>query len=123
MTEGALDMHRPEAHRQQSLWHYKRLQAWARSIGPNTQQLLCNLFADPKRHLYQKERSALGILRLSHGYSEFLLEQACAKALSIGTWRYDSIASLLKQNRLHHSTQNTCQTPEHDNVRGAQYYH
>ncbi len=118
-----LDMHRPEAHRQQSLWHYKRLQAWARSIGPNTQQLLCNLFADPKRHLYQKERSALGILRLSHGYSEFLLEQACAKALSIGTWRYDSIASLLKQNRLHHSTQNTCQTPEHDNVRGAQYYH
>ena len=118
-----LNTHRPEGHRQQSLWHYERLQAWATSIGPNAQQLLRKLFADPKRHLHQKERSALGILRLSHAYSESLLEQACTKALTIGTWRYDSIASLLKQNRLQASTHNTCQTPEHDNVRGAQYYH
>ncbi len=122
-----LETHRPESHRQHKLWQSEeRLQSWSASIGPYTQQLIAQLFSDPKRHLYQKERSALGILRLSHAYSEALLENACEKASAIGTWRYDSIVSLLKQQRPG-ATSNTLdqnyKTPDHDNVRGPNYYH
>ena len=120
-----VDAHRPEAHRQQAIWHATRLQAWANGIGAYTNLLIQGLFNDSKRHVYQKERSALGILRLSHAYSDDLLELACKKALDIGTHRYDSIESLLKKDKLASPEQSNldCQTPEHSNVRGAQYYH
>jgi transposase len=119
-----VDAHRPVAHRQQALWQSKdRLQAWAQSIGPHTQALMARLFEDPKRHLYQKERSALGILRLSHAFTDRLLELACEKACQIGTHRYDSIESLLKRHRLEKTESQTYQTPAHENVRGPDYYH
>lgn len=120
-----VESHRPEAHRQQSLWQADRLKEWACGIGQNTQSLIHRLFSDSKRHLHQKERSALGILRLSHNYSESLLEQACEKALAIGTERLDSIESLLKRGGLtcENQPEEICETPEHDNVRGADYYH
>ena len=58
--------------------------------------------------------------------AEALLESACEKASAIGTWRYDSILSLLKRQR--HSTtkgasDQSYRTPDHDNVRGPHYYH
>ena len=120
-----VDAHRPEAHRQHATWQSQdRLQAWAQGIGPHTQTLISQLFDDPKRHLYQKERSALGILRLSHAFSDELLESACEKACEIGTCRYDSIESILKRHRLEKKEPDqTYQTPEHENVRGADYYH
>lgn len=121
------EAHRPESHRQHALWQSaERLQAWSESIGPYTQKLILQLFADSKRHLHQKERSALGILRLSHAYSDELLERACEKASAIGTWRYDSIVSLLKRQRLDMAppeADQSYQTPNHDNVRGPNYYH
>jgi len=123
-----VNAHRPEAHRQQGLWPAERLLSWAASIGCNTSSLIKTLLQDDKRHLHQKERSALGILRLSTAYGEVRLEQACAKALELGTYRYDSITSLLKK-RLDHSTSMdeatdlTYKTPVHENVRGRQYYH
>jgi transposase len=121
-----LDSHRPEAHRQQAQWTHQRLIPWAQQIGAATSQLVLNLFADKKRHLHQKERSALGILRLSHAYSDGALERACKQALSIGTYRYDSIASLIKrQPSLMEAVDTDClfEGPDHRNVRGSAYYH
>ena len=128
-TAGAystIDSHRPEAHRQQAQWTYSKLISWAGSIGFATGELIINLFADDKRHLHQKERSALGILRLSHAYSDAELETACQQALDIGTYRYDSIASLIKRQKISNrivETDNLFECPEHDNVRGSDYYH
>jgi transposase len=124
-TYTTVDAHRPEAHRQQLIWQsYERLQAWAQGIGPHTHALILRLFEDPKRHLHQKERSALGILRLSHAFSEASLELACEKAGVIGTYRYDSLESILKRHRLCVVEKNeTYQTPDHENVRGQKYYH
>jgi transposase len=122
-----VEAHRPEAHRQHAIWQsHDRLRTWAQSIGPHTQALITRLFDDQKRHLYQKERSALGILRLSHAFSDSLLELACKRAGEIGTYRYDSLISILKRHRLEQNkteTHQTYQTPEHANVRGADYYH
>ena len=118
--------HRPESHQQQAQWNSQRLQSWANGVGPATQLLIEQLFTFSSRHLYQKEKSALGILRLSHAYSEEALEQACKSALDIGTHRYESIVSLLKRQLNVASTtesDSNYQTPDHENVRGPQYYH
>jgi len=122
-----LDAHRPESHRQQAMWSSERLGAWAEGIGPHTRQFIHLLLQDTKRHLYQKELSALGILRLSHAFDETRLETACEKAMEIGTFRYDSVVSILKK-RLHESTKSNnkeriYQSQYHENVRGAKYYH
>lgn len=119
-----LDEHRPEAHRQQALWKSDRLLKWAEQIGLHTYQLINQVLTQKRRHLQQKERSALGILRLSHRNSEPDLEEACAYALSIGTIRYDSILSILKRG-LAQSVVGDDETgcgSQHANVRGADYY-
>ena len=122
-----LDEHRPESHRQQAMWNGERLIAWAQGIGPYTGNFIHKLLEDTKRHLHQKERSALGILRLSQAFDEEQLEKACEKALEIGTFRYDSLKSILKK-RLNKSATTTddddvYQSQNHKNVRGAKYYH
>ena len=125
-TYTTVNAHRPEAHRQQAQWQGARLQAWAQGIGAFTEQFTQQLLQGTKRHLHQKERSALGILRLSHAYGEGQLEQACEKALQIGTYRYDSLISILKRQQLvvnESSSEQSYQTPTHDNVRGSKYYH
>lgn len=122
-----VDAHRPESHRQQAMWGSRRLLSWAQSIGQRTGCFIQQLLQDKKRHLHQKERSALGILRLSHAFDEARLEKACQQAMEIGTFRYDSVESLLK-NRRHHSSsdrmkESLYQSQSHENVRGSKYYH
>ena len=123
-----VDAHRPESHRQQALWQQAKLQQWADGIGPYVSQLIFQLFSDNKRHLHQKERSALGILRLSNSFDENQLESACKKALEIGTVKYDSILSLLKRRaKATFDKMATLEkiygTPDHENIRGTKYYH
>lgn len=121
-----VELHRPEAHRQQAMWNKEKLQAWASGIGTATEQFIKNLFLDEGRHLYQKEKSALGILRLSNAYSESALEIACKKALSLGTYRFDSVESILKRKGKEldiDSFEQNYGSPHHENVRGSQYYH
>ena len=122
-----LDAHRPEAHRQQALWRGERLIEWAQRIGPQTHTFIHQLLQDKKRHLHQKERSALGILRLTQAFDEKRLEVACEKALEIGTFRYDSLVSILKKRlsevEINAAEKKSYQSQPHENVRGAEYYH
>ena len=120
-----VDAHRPESHRQKAMWQQAKLQEWAKSIGANTDLLIAKLFADTERHLYQKERSALGILRLSKSCDEAKLEIVCQQALELGTTRLDSITSLLKyhNNTNRHDVDSDYKTPIHENIRGSEYYH
>jgi len=122
-----VDAHRPESHRQQAMWHGQRLLHWAQSIGPHAGAFIQGLLEDTKRHLHQKERSALGILRLSHAFDEPRLELACKQAMEIGIFRYDSVVSILKRRlnepSLESDEEQTYQSQDHENVRGAKYYH
>lgn len=124
-TYTTIDGHRPEAHRQHALWNEERLQAWACQIGPGTHALIRKLFENTKRHLHQKERSALGILRLSHQYDEQTLEYACQQALLLETCGYSSVHALIKRYRtkIKNTNDQAYETPAHGNVRGPDYYH
>ncbi len=117
--------HMPESHRQAGEWTPERLIAWAARTGPATEQLIRNAFEAGKQ-LQPVCRSCLGILRLGKSYGEARLEAACQRALILGSYRYQSIESILK-HRLDQQPQEEHQEPAlpdgHGNIRGAYYYH
>jgi len=117
--------HMPEAHRQYSDCSAQQLQLAAKEIGAATAQVVSTILTSSP-HITQGYRTCLGILRLAKSTDSERLEAACKRALALGTYRYKSIESILK-NRLESqpidttSAQNLPQ--DHSNVRGPGYYH
>lgn len=120
--------HMPKAHKDFVQWTPERLQNWASKIGPNTATLInevIGLYKIPQ----QGFRSCLGILRMSKRYSEERLELASIRALHLGSFRYKTIESILKNNLdkeplpLPTSKSAAKHNIHHENVRGANYYH
>ena len=120
-----LPEHMPEAHRQMGEWSPKRLANWAAKTGPATEKLIRQVLAS-RKHPQQSSRSCLGILRLGKAYGEERLEAACRRALTLGSYRYKSIESILK-HRLDEKPleeqQELALPDSHDNIRGPSYYH
>jgi transposase len=117
--------HMPVNHRRYLEWSPERFKRWAAKIGPSTFMVAAKLLAN-RPHPQQAYRSLLGILRLGKSYGDHRLESACARALQIGALSYRSIESILK-NGLDQKplpqTENIRQPLNHDNIRGAEYYH
>ena len=115
----------PEAHRQAGEWSPRRLIRWAAKNGPATGELIRKVL-NSRKHPQQAYRACLGILRLGKAYGGKRLEAACQRALALGSCRYKSIESILK-NRL--DEQPLAEQPEltlpnaHTNIRGPDYYH
>ena len=69
-------------------------------------------------------RSVMGIMRVGKGVGDARLEAACRRALHFGTCTYKSIQSILE----HHLDQQPLEqelplnSPNHQNVRGKDYY-
>jgi transposase len=115
----------PEAHKKYGDWSPQRFRQWAEKIGAATTQVVTTILTS-RRHPQQGYRACLGILRLAKAYCPERLEAACERALTLGTCRYKSIESILKN---HLDSQPLQQTPtqnlpqHHDNIRGPGYYH
>ena len=114
----------PKSHQQYGDWSPERLIQWAEKIGVATGKTITSvLYA--RQHPQQGYRSCLGILRLSKSYGDERLEAACGRALLLGTHRYKSIESILK-NGLDNkpiAEQQDMNLPDgHDNIRGLSYY-
>lgn len=120
-----LNQHMPEAHKKYGDWSPQRFRQWAEKIGAATTQVVTTILTS-RRHPQQGYRACLGILRLAKAYCPERLETACERALTLGTCRYKSIESILKN---HLDSQPLQQTPtqnlpqHHDNIRGPGYYH
>ena len=117
--------HMPESHRQMGEWSPERLAQWAAKTGPSTEELIRTILSS-RKHPQQAYRSCLGILRLGKAYGDHRLEAACQRALVLGSHRYKSIESILK-NRLDEKPLESSPEPnlpsDHDNIRGSAYYH
>ena len=117
--------HMPKSHRQYGEWSPDRLIRWARQSGPATAELVTAILKS-RAHPQQGYRSCLGILRLGKSYGHSRLEAACRRAILLGTRRYKSIESILKNG---HDQQSLEPDPDHtvpddhDNIRGPDYYH
>ena len=120
-----LNEHRPEGHRPMAEWSPERFLRWARSFGPSTLAVIERVLQQ-RKHPEPAYRRGLGLLRLGKSHGDGRLEAACARALSINACRYKSIESILKKGL------DPLQSPaqpertleiDHDNRRGAGYYH
>ena len=117
--------HMPKSHREYAEWTPERLIKWAASFGPSTSGLV-EAILRKRVHPQQGFRSVMGLLRLGKQYDQKRLENACERALATGAISYKSVASILKSNLdkqpLRKTTEET-DPIEHDNIRGAGYYH
>lgn len=120
-----LNEHMPEVHQKYADWSPQRFRQWAAKIGAATTQVITTILTS-RRHPQQGYRACLGILRLAKTYCPERLEAACARALTLGTCRYKSIESILKNHLDNQPLQPTAaqNLPQHhDNIRGPGYYH
>ncbi|HAT8127276.1 TPA: IS21 family transposase [Legionella pneumophila] len=121
--------HMPRNHQDYAEWTPERMQAWAKTIGPNTGQLIKAL-TDLHKIPEQSFRGCLGILRMSKTYGNERLENAAIRALYIGAIRYKNIESILKSGLdqqplplLAGESIAAEPTRLHDNIRGSKYFH
>ena len=117
--------HMPDGHQRHLEWTPQRLLRWAGDSGPHTQALI-RAVLESRQFPQQAFNACLGIMRLGKSYGRARLEAACRRALHFGTTRYRSLESILKngldQQPLPEPTQ-AHRSPDHDNLRGAEYYH
>jgi transposase len=120
--------HMPEAHRRQLEWTPSRIVSWAGKIGPSTQALVEKILAS-RRHPEQGYKTCLGLLRLTKKYGDERVEAASARALGVRAYSYRHVKSILE-----HGLDRQAALPpagdeaasvvvDHENIRGAKYYH
>ncbi|HEY5658083.1 MAG TPA: IS21 family transposase [Myxococcota bacterium] len=119
--------HMPERHRHAERWSPARFRSWALKSGPGTAALIERVLAS-RRHPEQSYRTCLGILRLGKSYGDARLEAACRYALTLGSHSLRSVESILKhrldeQPQLIAAQHELALPTEHDNLRGADYFH
>lgn len=120
--------HMPKAHQKYRSWTPARFLNWALDIGPSTRDLVQQLLTC-KPHPEQGFRSCMGLLRLAKLHGATRLEQACTRALALGSPRRSSVASILKKGLENSSLPESIQEQRiqsillHDNIRGPEHYH
>jgi len=120
-----LDEHMPAAHRAHKQWTPERLIHWGNDIGAATGRFVSQLL-QRFRHPEHGYRSCLGLLSLAKRYGPVRVEAACALALELGAGQYRHVRDILAngRDRIERSAPAAeWVSPEHDNVRGAAYYH
>jgi len=119
--------HMPPSHRKHLEWTPSRIVSWAGKTGPSTAKVAEDIMAS-RRHPEQGYRSCLGVMRLGKKYGEERLEAACERSLVIGSPSYKTIKSILEngldqQPLLPGTEEKKTTVPDHDNIRGPEYYH
>jgi transposase len=116
--------HMPESHRAHLEWSPQRLIDWAASTSGSAAELMEQLLAS-RPHPEHAYRAGMGIMGLARRYGPERFEAACARAVTSGAISYSSVKSILAEglDRLPLPTsQEVPPPPEHDNLRGADYY-
>jgi transposase len=117
--------HMPASHRAHLEWTPAKLIAWGQRIGVSTAAVV-TWQLDHRPHPEQGYRACLGLLALVRRYSAERLEAACTRAMAIRAPNLRSVTNILKsgldrQPSLLPATDSPA--IEHENVRGADYYH
>lgn len=116
--------HMPASHRAHAEWTPERLISWAGSISASTGALVEKVL-ESRPHPEHAYRATLGIIGLARKYGNDRVDAACARALAAGAVSYTSVKSILAENLDRLPMPEPAATPlppEHDNLRGAEYY-
>ena len=91
----------------------------ASEIGPAT-VLVLRAQARVRKHAEQALRSAQGILRLGRDFSPLALERACERALTLKTYSYRAVRTLIDLPDPPPTTASLDLV--HENLRGPEYF-
>lgn len=114
--------HLASTHRFATEWTPQRFIDWGTSVDENVRCLIVHIL-DKKQHPEQAYKSCMGILSLAKKVGKERLARACSRALEYGIYNYMIVQSILEKglDKLdHHTTEE--ELPEHDNIRGKEYY-
>jgi len=115
--------HLSSTHQKYSQWNPEYFAQKAIKIGPNTHDYIRQLI-DQYSYPELGYKQAMGICQLTRSYPKERLEAACLRGLNASRYSYRTIESILKkgldQVEMDFSVQ---YIPEHQNIRGANYYH
>jgi transposase len=118
--------HMPASHRAHLQWTPSRLVRWAGTISPDTATVVEKILVT-KPHPEQGYRACLGLMNLARRYGSERMGAACRRALACGAVSYTSVKSILAENLdrlpLPTSSGPTPPPPNHENLRGAAYWH
>jgi len=116
-----LPEHMPEEHKAVSGWSSERFLSWAKSIGPNTKDLMKHVL-ESREYPVQAYRACMGIMRLSKSYAADVMEKASQEALTQRTYSYKYFSIILKQTAARAERVKIEKIIEHKNVRGSRAY-
>lgn len=114
--------HMASTHRFATEWTPQRFIDWGASIHEDVKQLIAHIL-DKKQHPEQAYKSCMGILSLAKKVGNERLIKACTRALEYGIYNYMIVQTILEKglDRLdHHASEEDL--PEHENIRGKEYY-
>ena len=117
--------HRPPSHREYAEWTPARILEWAGETGSCTREVVAHLLK-ARPHPELAYRSCLGLIRLGNQYGSDRLEAASRRALQIHSRSYQTVKNILASGMDRcppdDSVQSEIQLPQHENIRGADYY-
>lgn len=120
-----LPEHMPKSHRAHAEQTPLAIVAWAKSVGPKTEEMVTRIFED-RPHPEAGFRSCLGLMRLKDDFPPERIERACGRALRARTYSRRSVLLILKKKLDEvedDATPDLPPRPPHRNVRGGEYYH
>jgi len=114
--------HLPSEHQFVTDWHPERFIKWAEDIGPNTTKLI-QLILNRKQYPEQNYKSCMGVLHLEKKVGRERLDNACLRALEYQIHNYSIVKRILEKGLdLLEEKQIELALPEHNNIRGNNYY-
>jgi len=118
-----LPEHMPYKHRVYAEWSPERFERWARSIGNEVAHTIKKVLAT-RKHPEQAFKVCMGILSLSRKYGDEQLNRICKRANGFGTTSLKRIQNMIKLDLEQKSQQQLFRPiPDHENIRGSEYYH
>lgn len=117
--------HMPSQHQKHAEWTPQRMLGWAESVGPCVKECF-DIIINKSAHPEQGFRACLGILRLGKVYNNKRLEDACLRSITYGHVSYKTVKNILANNLDKIKIQKREEEPtdlQHENIRGASYYH
>ncbi len=118
--------HLSSTHKFYSEWSPDFFQRWARRYGADVENYIKGLI-DQATYPETAYKQSMGVLQLEKEYSAYRLNRACQRAKEHPRFGYRIVKDILKNNMDREPDLFTdltdTQIPEHDNIRGANYYH
>ena len=117
-------VHLASAHQFVSDWTPERFLNWASGIHEDVQFYILKIL-ERKQHPEQAYKSCVGILSFAKKVGDERLIKACQRALGYGIYNYKTIQSILEKGMDKYNDEEENEKtsmPQHDNIRGENYY-